>query len=149
VNLANYTLDPQPHSIDPFSTAYWASEPTPVHSTTQPTLKEIIANGSMNPPRLPLVSRPNNSLLNTLNPAQNASSGSTAKAVKPKRMIASEQLQAFKAEVEGQDLTKIGMIEALKKKFPKVPKDAITNTLTAVAKRVGPSEKEKRWVLFS
>jgi chromatin assembly factor 1 subunit A len=103
----------------------------------------------MNPPRLPLASRPSNSLLNTLNATQTASPGSTAKAVKPKRMIAPEQLQAFKAEVEGQDFTKIGMIEALKKKFPKVPKDAITNTLTAVAKRVGPSEKEKRWVLFS
>jgi len=64
-------------------------------------------------------------------------------------MIAPDQLQEFKAEVEGQDLTKIGLIEALKKKFPKVPKDAISNTLTAVAKRVGPSEKEKRWVLFN
>jgi len=103
----------------------------------------------MNPPRLPLAARPINGLLNTMNSTQNASPGSIAKAVKPKRMIAPDQLQEFKAEVEGQDLTKIGLIEALKKKFPKVPKDAISNTLTAVAKRVGPSEKEKRWVLFN
>ena len=102
----------------------------------------------MNPPRLPLASRPINGLLNTLNSSHTASPGSTAKTVKPKRMVTPDQLQAFKTEVEGQDLTKLGMIEALKKKFPKVPKDAISNTLTAVAKRVGPSEKEKRWVLF-
>jgi chromatin assembly factor 1 subunit A len=115
----------------------------------QPTIKDLASNGTMNPPRLPLASRPINGLLNTMNAAQNTSPGSTAKAVKPKRMIAPDQLQAFKTEVEGQDLTKLGLIEALKKKFPKVPKDAISNTLTAVAKRVGPSEKEKRWVLFN
>lgn len=103
----------------------------------------------MNPPRLPLSQRPANGLLNTLNTSPNPPPGTASKAVKPKRQIPPEQLAAFKAEVEGQDLTKLGMIEALKKKFPKVPKDAITNTLTAVAKRVGPSEKEKRWVLLN
>ncbi|KAF2685143.1 hypothetical protein K458DRAFT_301270 [Lentithecium fluviatile CBS 122367] len=147
-----FLLEPQPQSIDPFSTTYWAPEPIPAPVPVQPTIKDMATNGSMNPPRLPLAARPINGLLNTLNTLntpQNVSPGSAAKAVKPKRMISPDQLQAFKAEVEGQDLTKIGMIEALKKKFPKVPKDAITNTLTAVAKRVGPSEKEKRWVLFN
>jgi chromatin assembly factor 1 subunit A len=107
-----------------------------------------MTNGFMNPPRLPLTARPINGLLNTMNPTQKTPPGSTSKALKPMRMIAPDQLQAFKSEVEGQDLTKIGMIEALKKKFPKVPKDAIVNTLTAVAQRVGPSAKEKRWVLL-
>jgi chromatin assembly factor 1 subunit A len=74
--------------------------------------------------------------------------GAGPKAVKPKRTIPNDQLPAFKAEVEGQDHTKIGMIEVLKKKFPEFPKDAITNTLTMVAKRVGGSEKDKRWVLI-
>lgn len=112
-------------------------------------IKELTGNGPMNPPRLPLAARPVNGLLNTLNSTSSAPSSGAAKATKTKRMVAPEQLQAFKDEVEGQDLTKLGMIEALKKKFPKVPKDAITNTLTAVAKRVGPSEKEKRWVLLN
>jgi len=105
--------------------------------------------GTMNPPRLPLTSRPVNGLLNTISSTQDALAGTAAKAAKPKRMISADQMAAFKAEIQGQDLTKIGMIEALKKKFPKVPKDAITNTLTAVAKRVGPSEKEKRWILLN
>jgi chromatin assembly factor 1 subunit A len=90
-----------------------------------------------------------NGLLNTLNSTQQAPSATSSKQVKPKRMIPSEQLQAFKDEVNGKDLTKIGMVEALKKVFPKLPKDAITNTLSVVAARVGPTEKEKRWVLIN
>jgi chromatin assembly factor 1 subunit A len=103
----------------------------------------------MNPPRLPLTTRPVNGLMNTLNGSHRASPGVDAKTGKPKRMIDGSLLPAFKAEVSGSDLTKIGMIEALKKKFPKVPKDAITNTLTDVAQRIGPSAAEKRWVLFN
>lgn len=144
-----YDIEPQPQSIDPFSTAYWTPEPAPNQTSIHVASKEGTAYGLMNPPRLPLSSRPVNGLLNTLNTPQSSSAGNATKAVKPKRMISADQLAAFKAEIEGQDLTKLGMIEALKKKFPKVPKDAITNTLTAVAKRVGPSEKEKRWVLFN
>jgi chromatin assembly factor 1 subunit A len=90
-----------------------------------------------------------NGLLNTFNTPQPASSGTTSKPAKAKRMIPPEQLSAFKAEIDGKDLTKIGMIEALKKVFPKLPKDAITNTLSVVAARVGPTEKEKRWVLIN
>lgn len=102
----------------------------------------------MNPPRLPLTSRPVNGLMNTLNGLSKASPALDAKTGKAKRMIDPSLLPAFKAEVAGSDLTKIGMIEALKKKFPKVPKDALTNTLTDVAQRIGPSAAEKRWVLF-
>lgn len=102
----------------------------------------------MNPPRLPLGSRPVNGLMNTLNGPQKTPSVD-AKTGKPKRTVDASLLSAFKAEVSGSDLTKIGMIEALKKKFPKVPKDAITNTLTEVAQRIGPSAAEKRWVLFN
>ncbi|KAJ4293607.1 chromatin assembly factor-I (CAF-I) p90 subunit [Kalmusia sp. IMI 367209] len=143
-----FLLEPQPLSIDPFSTTYWAPEPSATRNI-QAMVKGDQAGGSMNPPRLPLTSRPVNPLMNTLNATQKTSAGSAAKPVKAKRMISPDLLPAFKAEVQGQDLTKIGMIEALKKKFPKVPKDAITNTLTDIAKRVGPSEKEKRWVLFA
>ncbi len=143
-----FLLEPQPQSIHPFSTSYW--KPDPVSApTTILTTKDSASTGLMNPPRLPLSAHAINTLLNTLNTTQTASSGAAAKAVKPKRMIPADQLGAFKVEVEGQDLTKIALVEALKKKFPKVPKDAITNTLTAVAKRVGPSEKEKRWMLFN
>jgi chromatin assembly factor 1 subunit A len=140
--------EPQIHAIDPFSTAYWAPEPTLVVPTTAAT-KDASNNGSMNPPRAPLTQRTMNGLLNTLNTPQQPPSGTASKPVKAKRMIPSEQLSAFKAEINGKDLTKIGMIEALKKVFPKLPKDAITNTLSVVAARVGPTEKEKRWVLIN
>jgi chromatin assembly factor 1 subunit A len=33
-----------------------------------------------------------------------------------------------------------------KRSFPKQPKDAITNTLSANAARVGPNNQAKRWV---
>lgn len=102
----------------------------------------------MNPPRAPLQQRTGNGLLNTIS-LQNSTSSSASKPAKAKRLIPNEQLPAFKAEIEGQNLTKLGMVEALKKAFPKLPKDAITNTLSLVAARVGPTEKEKRWVLIN
>jgi chromatin assembly factor 1 subunit A len=140
-----FLLQPQPHAIDPFSAAYWNPEPV------APTLaaNKDFASGAMNPPRAPLAQRTMNGLLNTLNTPQQASNGTASKPTKAKRMIPPEQLPAFKAEIDGKDLTKIGMVEALKKVFPKLPKDAITNTLGIVAARIGPTEKEKRWVLIN
>jgi chromatin assembly factor 1 subunit A len=100
----------------------------------------------MNPPRAPLTQRTVNGLINTFNAPQQTP-GSASKPAKVKRTVPPEHLSAFKDEVRGKDLTKIGMVEALKKVFPKIPKDAITNTLSIVAVRAGPTEKEKRWVL--
>jgi chromatin assembly factor 1 subunit A len=142
-------LEPHLQSIDPFSTAYWTPEPTPAVVSNMPMSKDTSTNGSMNPPRAPLAQRTMNGLLNTLNTPQSSSSTNTSKPGKAKRLIPNDQLPAFKAEIEGKDLTKIGMVEALKKVFPKFPKDAITNTLSVVAARVGPTEKEKRWVLIN
>lgn len=102
----------------------------------------------MQPPRMPLTQRPANNMLNTLNSTPISTSLGVKAAKPPKRLIPHEHLAAFKSEVEGSDLTKIALIEALKKKFPKLPKDAIGNTLSAIAARVGPKEVEKRWVLL-
>ena len=87
-------------------------------------------------------------MLNTLN-SSSAPSVTASKPAAPKKMVPDDQLPAFKAEIQGKDLTKLGMIEALKKAFPRLPKAAITNTLSVVAARVGPTEKEKRWVLVN
>ncbi|KAF2646708.1 hypothetical protein P280DRAFT_545015 [Massarina eburnea CBS 473.64] len=144
-----FLLEPQARSIDPFSTVYWAPEPTPAPVPMRPSMKDGAGNSSMNPPRFPLTSRPVNGLLNGSSSTPKTQVASGAKAVKTKRTIPAEQLPAFKAEVEGQDLTKIAMVEALKKRFPEFPKDAITNTLTLIAKREGKSEKEKRWTIVS
>jgi chromatin assembly factor 1 subunit A len=144
-----FLLEPQMRSIDPFSTEYWAPDPTTAGPSITTAKKDSSPNGAMNPPRAPLAQRTMNGLLSTLNGSQTPPTGTPGKPAKAKRMIPTEQLPAFKAEVEGKDLTKIGMIEALKKVFPKLPKDAITNTLSVVAARVGPTEKEKRWVLIN
>lgn len=142
-------LEQQWQAIDPFSTAYWAPDPTLIPVTTSVTAKAQMSSGPMNPPRAPLAQRTMNGLLNTLNTPQIPPPGSATKPGKSKRLIPAEQLTAFKAEIDGKDLTKIGMVEALKKVFPKLPKDAITNTLSVVAARIGPTEKEKRWVLIN
>ena len=73
----------------------------------------------------------------------------------------------FKVAVQGNDLTKVGLLEILKKKyvlllslkikphadelfrFPKQPKDAIKDTLEMIAERVGPKTAEKKWMLKS
>ena len=144
----SFLLEPHLDSIDPFSTAYWTSTSTPATVAVTTTSKETSSNSSMNPPRAPLAQRTINGLLNTLN-TPHPPSGTSSKPVKAKRLVPPEQLPAFKAEIEGKDLTKIGMVEALKKVFPKLPKDAITNTLSVVAARVGSTEKEKRWVLIN
>jgi chromatin assembly factor 1 subunit A len=63
-----------------------------------------------------------------------------------KRQVPAEFIQQFKDAIQGSDLTKIALVEALKKQFPKVPKDAIQTTLSLVALRKGPSN-DKKWVL--
>lgn len=141
-------LPSNPASIDPFSTAYWETEPTvPAMSATN----ESILNGVMKPPRLPLQAKP----VATLNgitsvPATDIKRGPgrpPKEGAGPKRLVPAEYMEDFKRAIQGSDFTKIALVEMLKKKFPKVPKDAIQNTVTAVAARVGPSADSKKWVL--
>ncbi|KAF1998201.1 hypothetical protein P154DRAFT_524292 [Amniculicola lignicola CBS 123094] len=143
-----FLLEPQPQSIDPFSTAYWTPDAIPI-SKLNVASKNSLITSSMKPPRQPLMQRPVNGMLNTLNSSAKSSSSVACNVAKPpKRMIAPEYLDDFKAEINGSDLTKIALIEALKKKFPKFPKDAITNTVTEVAQRTGATNAEKRWSLL-
>ncbi|KZM27097.1 hypothetical protein ST47_g1781 [Ascochyta rabiei] len=145
-----YLLDPYPQSIDPFSTCYWSPPDSIATAATAAASKSNSGNGLMHPPpRVPLTHRTMNGLLNTLNSSPKSTPSAVSKPAASKKLIPDDQLPAFKAEIQGKDLTKIGMIEALKKAFPKLPKAAITNTLSTVAARVGPTEKEKRWVLIS
>lgn len=57
-------------------------------------------------------------------------------------------MPAFKQEIEGSNLSKVGLIEVLKKKFPGRSGAMIKSTLEIVAKRVGAKEADKRWVLI-
>jgi chromatin assembly factor 1 subunit A len=65
----------------------------------------------------------------------------------PKKLVPLDQLEAFKRAIEGSDMTKAGLIEVLKKTFPKLGKDHIKNTIDLVAHRVGEKRDDKKWVL--
>lgn len=110
-----FLLTPHPQSIEPFSTAYWAPDPTPtVKHNSSPGSN--IMNSLMQPPRMPLSQRPANGLLNSA--SRTPAPGAKPKAAKaPGRMVSAEQLPAFKEAIQGSDLTKIAMIESLKKQY--------------------------------
>ena len=67
---------------------------------------------------------------------------------KPKKLLADSDMGAFKQAIDGSDLSKVGLIEVLKKKFPGRPAASIKATLEVVARREGKKEAEKRWVLI-
>jgi chromatin assembly factor 1 subunit A len=148
-------IDGSPKSIDPFSSHYWAPAATKV--TT------------MEPPRLPLNTLKSNSLYNnglssaskpvkpffgpasphSKFPIQPQPPGTLAAASKgkEKKLLPKEDWASFKEEIQGSNLSKVGLIEVLKKKFPKATGGMVKATLEAVAQRVGKKECEKRWVV--
>lgn len=159
-----FIIDPKTKSMDPFSTQYW--EPIAPPSQT----------GTMDPPRLPLNSmKSTNTLQTSPSPSTSKSNNkiSNQKTVplsffgsspspsvssslpihpaagdnKPKKLLPDSDLPAFKEAIQGSDLSKVGLVEVLKKKFPGRTGGAIKATLDLVARRVGGKEAEKRWVL--
>lgn len=112
----------------------------------------------MDPPRLPLHAVKGNHLFSMpsskpVKPAftssQPQSTTSALATVKPpKKMITDDAMDDFKCEVAGSDLSKLGLVEVLKKKFPKQTAAAIKETLETIAKRVGAKQSEKRWVII-
>ncbi|KAI9795689.1 MAG: hypothetical protein M1825_001263 [Sarcosagium campestre] len=133
--------------VDPFSTSYWSPPPrqamTPVVVTPAPEAAATSTTTAMKPPRAPLytISRPNGNTASSL-PLP------VIPKVQNKRLIEPELLEDFKMAVKGSDLTKAGLIEVLKKRFPKASKDAIKTTLGVIAARVGAKEADKRWTII-
>ncbi|KAJ5573824.1 uncharacterized protein N7459_008251 [Penicillium hispanicum] len=121
--------------IDPFSTAYWqkprAPEP-PKGSTAQnpsnrtQTLDAFRVNNGSDTPAV--------------------GSALPASLSKAKRPFPPELLEQFKQVVEASDLSKIGTVEILKKRFPKVSKETLKATLDQLAVRVGQKEADKKWI---
>ncbi|EHY55127.1 chromatin assembly factor-I (CAF-I) p90 subunit [Exophiala dermatitidis] len=147
--------------IDPYSTTHWSDI-----GKTSPKKREDKSHSSnlksvMQPPRSPLVAVDGNnggsttllgyvSVQGQTEPKSSTSkvcASNTAGSGKPLRMIAEDLLPAFKDAVSGSTLTKTGLIEVLKKQFPKCSKDAIKNTLETIAERQGLKEVDKKWVL--
>ncbi|PLB42378.1 putative chromatin assembly factor 1 subunit A [Aspergillus candidus] len=118
--------------IDPFSTAYWTPAPAPVGA------------GPAGPGRSSL-----HAFLGGAPSAGTAGSAGGAEGAGPgrtKRAFPADQLEEFKRAVDGSDLSKLGLIEILKKRFPKVSKEVLKETLNSVATRVGQKEVDKKWV---
>ncbi|KAH8805786.1 chromatin assembly factor 1 subunit A-domain-containing protein [Xylogone sp. PMI_703] len=142
-----FILDPQIKCIDPFSTEYW-----------QKPVKEA---KPMDPPRLPLQAMKSNNATPSNKPVKMFGLSDSIKSTtsskdnspssadnKPKKLLPAQDLESFKREVQGSDLSKVGLIEVLTKKFPGRPKAAIKGTLESIAKRIGSKEAEKRWVII-
>ncbi|KAL4788471.1 chromatin assembly factor 1 subunit A-domain-containing protein [Aspergillus varians] len=120
--------------IDPFSSSYWQKPKVPEQGQAnsvgpRSTLHSFIGNPA---------SQISGSLA-----MQNGNLVGTGK---PKRAFPVEQLAEFKTVVQGSDLTKTGLIEILKKRFPKISKGTLKDTLDSVATRVGQKEADKKWV---
>lgn len=120
--------------IDPFSTKYWEPHQPSAESKARGLGATVVT--AMEPPRKPLTTT--NRVLPT----------SLAVGTTPvKKLVPPEYMEDFKRAIDGSDMTKAGLIEQLKKAFPKVGKDNIKNTLELVAERVGEKRDDKRWVL--
>ncbi|CAG8899802.1 unnamed protein product [Penicillium egyptiacum] len=115
--------------IDPFSTAYW-EKPKPVDQVPAKARPVTAIDGFL----VPAV------------PGALATGSALPPTSKAKRPFPPDQLVEFKEAVEGSDLSKIGLVEILKKRFPKVSKDTLKATLDQVAARVGQKEVDKKWV---
>ncbi|KAJ5853741.1 hypothetical protein N7534_006284 [Penicillium rubens] len=117
--------------IDPFSTAYWEKpKPKPVDQVPAKARPATAIDGFL----VPAV------------PGAPVTGSALPPTSKAKRPFPPDQLADFKEAVEGSDLSKIGLVEILKKRFPKVSKDTLKATLDQVAARVGQKEVDKKWV---
>ena len=163
-------LDSSLKSIDPFSTSYWDRPPgtsttnsTPMDPPRLPLNAMKSTSSNVNGPNTNTTKpikpffTPASDLVKSTIPQQQLSqfpahpSSSTAASSKPakeKKLLPAEDLDNFKREVDGSNLSKVGLIEVLKKKFPGRKAPIIKNTLEAVAKRVGSKEADKRWMLL-
>ena len=109
--------------IDPYSSIYWQSSTSSASLQTTPNAQSRL----MEPPRFPLhpVNR-QNTLLSVTAPAKTAGDLGlnlpiSTKHTRTQRHIAPELMDEFKTVVQGNDLTKVGLLEILKKKSVHVP----------------------------
>jgi hypothetical protein len=92
-------IAPEPEAVDPFSTEYWAPSASSVHES--PAKKML--------PRQALTDK--TAQVNLPHPAGK----DLSKQLKAARHVPAEDMEKFKSAVVGQDLTKVAMIEHLKK----------------------------------
>ncbi|KAK5119872.1 hypothetical protein LTR85_007198 [Meristemomyces frigidus] len=140
-------------TIDPFSTAYWATDmappAVPIADAPRSTLLPIAA-------RPPLQERHSNgSLSQSLLGAAEGEKGPitsvvASQAIKrgPKaqpKTLSKEDLDEFKEAVIGSPVAKIELCKALKSRFPKMTNDMIKETLSSQFAYLGATKAEKKW----
>lgn len=133
--------------IDPFSTSYWSTE-----TTTKSTMKPATDTTMPAPARTPLIPiKGSNAQFfpNLQAPSVKAEpTTKSGKAIAAAKPLPLDLLPKFKTAVHGSNLSKIGLVEVLKKEFPEVTKKTIEQTLLQVARRDGKKEAEKVWHLI-
>ncbi|EXJ93430.1 hypothetical protein A1O1_01822 [Capronia coronata CBS 617.96] len=152
--------------IDPYSTTHWSDIGKTSPKKRADKIQPSTAIAAMQTPRPPLVAVDGNSatsvsasasnllgFVSTQSPGENnfsisKSATNSAAAGKIPKMVPADLLPAFKNAISGSSLTKAGMVEVLKKQFPKCSKDAIKHTLETIAERKGVKEVDKKWVLI-
>lgn len=138
-SLLNGDANPHPEGvsgpINPFSNHYWLPPPKTTNSTAATSGNPMMSTFLSSTLSAATTSLPHRPAVHTITPQT------------PKKLIPVEDLEAFKKAVDGSDMTKAGLVELLKKQFPKASKDAIRETLGKVAVRIGGKEADKRWVL--
>ena len=143
--------------IDPFSDEYWprqVSKPhivqaiqasqavqpeAPEKNTTADTTALSGSHGTLRP----VLTNGNDQS----GPAQTDKIGKPAKFLSSARLLTGPELAIFKQEVAGSDHNKAVLVGLLKKRFPKVVKAGLLDTLAAVAERRGRNESDKKWFL--
>ncbi|KAI5203349.1 hypothetical protein E4T39_04251 [Aureobasidium subglaciale] len=138
-------------SINPFSTTYWQTPVTPAIVASKAISGQMQLNGKMKPPKTPLMPRSNTNDSMTIVGASTGMKGpimsvASTKTAKPApRPLQGSDLAEFKDAVDGSNLTKVELLKALKKRFPKHTNDVIKATLSLSFARVGQFEADKVW----
>ncbi|KAH8591472.1 chromatin assembly factor 1 subunit A-domain-containing protein [Bisporella sp. PMI_857] len=149
-----FVLAPYMKSIDPFSSEYWTAAPkitkmepprvpldtlkassSNINSTAAPTTLKTFFTSTSDPKVIQ-------------QPVSTAAHHVKAKGGKPGSMVPQEIMPEFRAAIRNNNLTKVGLIEVLKKKFPKTSAPSIKFTLENIAQRVGTTLADKHWVLL-
>ncbi|KAK5009680.1 hypothetical protein LTR28_013959 [Elasticomyces elasticus] len=157
-----FLIDVPNACVDPFSGSYWEVQTAPPPAILDtPTAEPVVQlkDGFLRPPRPPLHIRPNSVNEMTIVGAASGMKGPITavplscapnKQLKSaqKRVLSTEDLAEFREAVQGSNLTKIDLIRALKKRFPKMTNEIIKDTLGSHAARVGVREVDKKWVFI-
>ena len=104
-----------------------------------PTIGANASNGAFSALNFPKIQQSN--------PTNPSSSNNTSSKQQNKKLIPADLLPEFKAAIEGSDMTKVVLVDMLKRKFPQHSKDVLKDSLDAIAVRKGMLLKDRKWVL--